>query len=107
MKWISKIVAINFLVWSFIFLSIVFIWCVTQMDPNTGGIPHSRFVVAVGLLAALFLAVIVVLPFWVIFKKVGNHPALSVLMLVPLLNLITLYFVAFSKKGMPTARNRT
>jgi hypothetical protein len=103
-KWISKIVAINFLIWGFVFLSIMFIWCLTQMDPNTGGIPHSRFVIAVGLLAAMLLAVIVVLPFWIIFKKVGNHPPLSVLMLVPLVNLITLYLVAFSKGSIPPAQ---
>ena len=104
-KWISKIVAINFLFWSFVFLSFVFIWCVTQMDPNTGGIPHGRFVIAVGLLAGLLLAVIVVVPFWVIFKKVGSHPALSVLMLVPLLNLVTLYFIAFTERKVAPTQN--
>jgi len=47
--------------------------------------------------AALILAVIVTVPFWAIFKKAGFSPALSILMLVPMVNLITLYLVAFSK----------
>jgi hypothetical protein len=49
-------------------------------------------------LAALFtpITVIVLPPFWVIFKKAGFQPILSVLMLVPLVNLVLLYVVAFS-----------
>ena len=42
------------------------------------------------------ITVIVVPPFWVIFKKAGFQPILSVLMMVPLVNLAMLYFVAFS-----------
>jgi uncharacterized membrane protein YraQ (UPF0718 family) len=50
-------------------------------------------------LAALFAPIIVIIlpPFWVIFKKAGFQPILSVLMMVPLVNLILLYFVAFSE----------
>jgi ATP-dependent Zn protease len=44
------------------------------------------------LLLSLFLP-----PFRVIFKKAGFQPNLSVFMLVPLVNLILLYFVAFSE----------
>ncbi len=44
------------------------------------------------LLLLLFLP-----PFRVIFEKAGFQPNLSVLMLVPLVNLILLYFVAFSE----------
>jgi len=44
------------------------------------------------LLLLLFLP-----PFREIFKKAGFPPILSVLMLVPLVNLILLYFVAFSE----------
>jgi hypothetical protein len=36
-------------------------------------------------------------PFWVIFKKAGFRPILSILMMVPLVNVILLYFVAFSE----------
>ena len=50
-------------------------------------------------LAALFtpITVIVLPPFWVIFKKAGFQPILSVLIMVPLVNLILLYVVAFSE----------
>jgi hypothetical protein len=36
-------------------------------------------------------------PFWIIFKRVGAHPALSILMLVPFLNVAAVYWVALSK----------
>ena len=39
---------------------------------------------------------IVVIPYWQIFKKAGFAPALSLLVLIPLVNLIVLYVVAFS-----------
>jgi ATP-dependent Zn protease len=48
-------------------------------------------------LTSTVLAVLFVVPFWVIFKKAGFQPALSVLTLVPLVNFVLLYFVAFSK----------
>ena len=34
---------------------------------------------------------------WMIFKKAGFHPGLSVLVLVSLINVLVLYHVAFSK----------
>ncbi len=40
---------------------------------------------------------IVVIPFWQIFKKAGMAAPLSLLMIVPLLNLIVLYILAFSR----------
>ena len=39
---------------------------------------------------------IVVIPYWQIFKKAGFAPALSLLVLIPLVNIIVLYVVAFS-----------
>jgi hypothetical protein len=47
----------------------------------------------------MFLAVIplMVLPFWKIFGKAGFPPALSILILVPLANIIVLYYVAFAQ----------
>ena len=46
----------------------------------------------------VFLLVIpvFVIPYWKIFSKAGFSGALSLLMLVPLANLIVLYVVAFS-----------
>jgi len=47
----------------------------------------------------MFLAVIplTVLPFWKIFGKAGFPPALSILILVPAVNFILLYYVAFTQ----------
>jgi hypothetical protein len=46
--------------------------------------------------AIFFLAVVVVVPYWVIYKKAGFAPWLSFLMVVPVVNVVVLYFVAFS-----------
>jgi hypothetical protein len=49
-------------------------------------------------------SVLVVLPFWVIFKKAGFPAALSLLMLVPMANIIALYVLAFSRwRSTPAA----
>jgi len=37
-----------------------------------------------------------VVPYWQIFKKAGFSPALSLLMLVPIVGIIVLFVVAFS-----------
>jgi hypothetical protein len=49
-------------------------------------------------LVAIFVALpIFVIPYWRIFSKAGFAGALSLLMIVPLVNLIVLYVVAFSE----------
>lgn len=45
---------------------------------------------------------IVVVPFWKIFSRIGFPSALSILMLVPMVNLIVLFVVAFSKWPIDT-----
>ena len=40
---------------------------------------------------------VVIAPYWVIFKKAGFSGALSILILVPVVNLIVLYVIAFSR----------
>ena len=40
---------------------------------------------------------VIVIPFWQIFKKAGFSPWLSVLMAVPVLNAVMLYFLAFAR----------
>ena len=42
-------------------------------------------------------AVLLVLPYWFIFGKAGFAPALSLLMLIPLVNVVMLYVLAFSE----------
>ena len=95
MFWVLLFVVLFFIFWGFVFLSVVIGWCLTQVERNEHGL--SLLVMCVVLMAALLLAAIVVVPFWVILERLGTHPALSILMLVPLANLVTLYLVAFSK----------
>ena len=52
----------------------------------------------------LIPVVIVILPFWRIFQKAGYSGFLSLLMLVPVVNLVMLYFLAFS--DWPATRGR-
>jgi hypothetical protein len=39
----------------------------------------------------------VFVPYWKIFKKAGFAPALSLLMIAPPLNILMLFFLAFSE----------
>ena len=43
------------------------------------------------------LTVIVVVPYWMIFKKAGFTPALSLLMIVPVVHFVVLYVLAFAE----------
>lgn len=62
--------------------------------------PWHVIVLAVAFIIPL---VVVLPPFWIIFKKAGFQPILSVLILVPLVNLVMLYVVAFSEwKARPS-----
>ncbi len=45
----------------------------------------------------LVLILVGVVPYWMIFKKAGFAPALGLLMLVPLVNIIMLFFLAFAE----------
>lgn len=49
-----------------------------------------------GPVMGLVFAIIIVIPFWRIFSKAGHSKWLSLLMVVPVVNIITLYFLAFS-----------
>jgi hypothetical protein len=64
------------------------------MDAATLHLIH----VAMGILpfAIFFFAGVMIVPYWVIFKKAGFTPWLAFLMVVPLVNLVVLYVVAFS-----------
>jgi len=48
-------------------------------------------------LIILFWAVLFVIPFWQIFKRIGWHPALSLLVLIPGVLIVVLYIVAFGR----------
>ena len=49
-----------------------------------------------GLVMFLIMAVLIILPFWFIFSKAGHPKWLSLLMVVPAVNIVMLYFLAFS-----------
>ncbi len=68
------------------------------MHPYYGfGPPHSlMYFMFFGFFAAL-ISIVVVIPYWFIFKKAGFSPFLALLMLVPLIQIIMLYFLAFAR----------
>ena len=49
------------------------------------------------LLGGLLGAALIIVPFWVIFKKAGLGGPLSLLMLIPFVGIIMLYVLAFSR----------
>jgi heme/copper-type cytochrome/quinol oxidase subunit 4 len=49
-----------------------------------------------GLIMFLIMAILIILPFWIIFSKAGHSKWLSLLMVVPMVNFVMLYFLAFS-----------
>ena len=49
-----------------------------------------------GLIMWLIMVVLVVLPFWFIFLKAGHSKWLGLLMVVPIVNIVMLYYLAFS-----------
>lgn len=48
------------------------------------------------LIIMLLAAIIVIIPFWRIFAKAGYSSWLSLLMIIPVVNIILLYFLAFA-----------
>jgi len=50
------------------------------------------------------LLAVILRPFWVILKRVGLNHWLSLLMLIPLINLLALYYIAYAK--WPNGPNR-
>jgi hypothetical protein len=50
----------------------------------------------IGPVHMLVLGLILIIPFWRLFSKAGYSGLWSLLMVIPLVNLITLYVLAFS-----------
>ena len=46
--------------------------------------------------AVLFSVVFLLIPYWRIFGKAGFSPALSLIMLVPVANIVMIYYLAFA-----------
>jgi len=57
---------------------------------------HEFYFFGHGLWLLVWIALILP-PFWKIFAKAGFSPWLSLLVLIPLANLVVLYIVAFSR----------
>jgi hypothetical protein len=53
--------------------------------------------IVAGLLFLIVLFPVTLIPYWVIFKKAGFSPALSLLTIIPVVGLVVLYVVAFSE----------
>jgi hypothetical protein len=62
------------------------------MFNSHSGMPMSGF----GPLMFLLMAALVVVPFWRISTRAGYAGWFSLLVLVPVVNLVTLYFLAFA-----------
>ena len=45
----------------------------------------------------VLISIVVLIPWWFIFKKAGFSPFLALLMFLPLINIVMLYFLAFAR----------
>jgi hypothetical protein len=52
--------------------------------------------IVVSFILAFLCVPLLIVPFWKIFKKAGFEPALSLLMLVPWVNIAMLFWLAFA-----------
>src|ERR1700680_3715785 len=66
------------------------------------GLPELSVILFVGLLWLLCLVV----PFWKIFSKAGYPGVMSLMMCVPILNVIMLFFLAFSDWPILRSKSR-
>ena len=59
-----------------------------------GNLGMQELLVIFGVVA-VFGALFTVVPYWFIFRKAGFHPALSLLMIVPVAGVIMRFYLAF------------
>lgn len=68
------------------------------MDPQQAQAMHAAMaMLAIMPIFFLIFAVIVIIPMWFVWKKAGFSPWLSILSIIPAVNLIMLYVLAFSE----------
>lgn len=70
------------------------------MDPQSTDAMSGAAAAGLGagtLIFVLLLLALIIFPLWKIFQKTGRHGAMSLLMLVPLVNLFVLPFLAFGR----------
>ena len=63
------------------------------MNSNTG-IGPAEILIAIEI---LFILPLIIVPFWKIFTKAGFNGLSSLLMVVPIVNIIVLFYFAFAK----------
>jgi hypothetical protein len=66
------------------------------MDPNQLREIQGIVLILMPIVVIVFAAVMII-PYWFIWKKAGFSPWLSLLMFIPLVNLVMLYVLAFSQ----------
>ena len=76
------------------------------MDPQQAQAMHAAMaMLAIMPIFILIGVVIVIIPMWFIWKKAGFSPWLSILSIIPAVNLIMLYVLAFTEwKVVPVAQ---
>jgi hypothetical protein len=58
------------------------------------GLPEILLILSI---VVLFAIVFLLIPYWRIFRKAGYPPALSLLMILPLVNVVMIYYLAFAE----------
>jgi len=58
------------------------------------GLPELVLIIALGVVLGALLTVV---PYWFILKKAGFHPALSLLVIIPLGSVVMRFFLAFAE----------
>ena len=66
------------------------------MESRVAFMPGLFVLLFLGFLFCIIAVVVTVVPFWQICKKAGLPPQLSLLMLVPIANIILPFYVAFT-----------
>ena len=54
-------------------------------------------VLLIFIVVIIFAIIFLLVPYWRIFGKAGFSPALSLLMIIPLVNLVMIYYLAFAE----------
>jgi hypothetical protein len=68
------------------------------MHPLYGfGPGHSLIPLMVFGFFGAMISIVVLIPYWFIFKKAGFSPFLALLMFLPVINIAMLYFLAFAR----------
>jgi hypothetical protein len=69
----------------------------STLDPYTGyGIAQMLFGTSFGWVAIVVALALIIIPYWLIFSKAGWAGAISLVMWIPVVNIIILWVFAFS-----------